>query len=40
MPLKKPLQHIRKWKKLKGRDLEPEEINQLKIIFDQQNQLK
>jgi UDP-N-acetylglucosamine diphosphorylase / glucose-1-phosphate thymidylyltransferase / UDP-N-acetylgalactosamine diphosphorylase / glucosamine-1-phosphate N-acetyltransferase / galactosamine-1-phosphate N-acetyltransferase len=36
----KAIQHIGKWKKLKGQDLAPEEINQLKIIFDQQNQNK
>ena len=33
------IQHIGKWKKLKGHVLSDEEIRQLKIIFDQQNQL-
>jgi UDP-N-acetylglucosamine diphosphorylase/glucosamine-1-phosphate N-acetyltransferase len=34
------IQHISKWKKLKGHVLSDEEIKQLKNIFDQQNQLK
>lgn len=34
------IQHINKWKKLKGHDLSDEEIKQLKNIFDQQNQTK
>jgi hypothetical protein len=33
------IQHISKWKKLKGHELSAEEIIQLKNIFDQQNQL-
>ncbi|MEJ0080788.1 MAG: hypothetical protein WDM78_07510 [Puia sp.] len=33
------IQHISKWKKLKGQILSDEEIRQLKIIFDKQNQL-
>ena len=36
----KAIDHIRKWKKFKGHELGPEEIKQLKYIFDQQNQLK
>ena len=36
----KAMQHIAKWKNLKGLKLESDEINHLKIIFDQQNQLK
>jgi UDP-N-acetylglucosamine diphosphorylase/glucosamine-1-phosphate N-acetyltransferase len=36
----KAIQHIAKWKKLKGEELIPEEIRQLQIIFDQQNQSK
>ena len=32
------IQHINRWKKLKGMEMSTEEINQLKIIFDQQNQ--
>jgi UDP-N-acetylglucosamine diphosphorylase/glucosamine-1-phosphate N-acetyltransferase len=35
----KAIQHIGKWKKLKGHILSNEEIEQLKNIFDQQNQL-
>ena len=38
--LDKALEHIRKWKRLKNMDLDTGEINQLKIIFDQQNQSK
>jgi UDP-N-acetylglucosamine diphosphorylase / glucose-1-phosphate thymidylyltransferase / UDP-N-acetylgalactosamine diphosphorylase / glucosamine-1-phosphate N-acetyltransferase / galactosamine-1-phosphate N-acetyltransferase len=34
------IQHISKWKKLKGHVLNNEEIKQLKNIFDQQNQVK
>jgi UDP-N-acetylglucosamine diphosphorylase / glucose-1-phosphate thymidylyltransferase / UDP-N-acetylgalactosamine diphosphorylase / glucosamine-1-phosphate N-acetyltransferase / galactosamine-1-phosphate N-acetyltransferase len=34
------IQHIGKWKKLKGQVLSDEEIRQLKNIFDQQNQTK
>ena len=34
----KAIQHISKWKKLKGHVLSEEEIIQLKNIFDQQNQ--
>ncbi len=34
------IQHIGKWKNLKGHALNDEEIKQLKNIFDQQNQLK
>jgi UDP-N-acetylglucosamine diphosphorylase / glucose-1-phosphate thymidylyltransferase / UDP-N-acetylgalactosamine diphosphorylase / glucosamine-1-phosphate N-acetyltransferase / galactosamine-1-phosphate N-acetyltransferase len=34
------VQHINKWKKLKGHVLGDEEIRQLKNIFDQQNRLK
>ncbi|HEY2650123.1 MAG TPA: putative sugar nucleotidyl transferase [Puia sp.] len=36
----KALQHISKWKKLKGHILSEEEIKKLKNIFDQQNQFK
>ncbi len=36
----KAMQHIGKWKDLKGGKLETDEINQLKIIFDQQNKQK
>ncbi len=36
----KAIEHIKKWKKLKDRELSPEEINQLKTIFDQQKQLE
>jgi UDP-N-acetylglucosamine diphosphorylase/glucosamine-1-phosphate N-acetyltransferase len=36
----KAIEHISKWKKLRGMEIHPEEINQLKNIFDQQNQLK
>jgi UDP-N-acetylglucosamine diphosphorylase/glucosamine-1-phosphate N-acetyltransferase len=36
----KAIEHILKWKKLKGRELNPEEINQLKNIFDKQNQMR
>src|SRR5450432_798081 len=36
----KAVQHISKWKKMKGQDLGKEEIKHLKYIFDQQNQLK
>ncbi len=36
----KAMEHIRIWKKLKGMELYPEEIKQLKTIFDQQYQLK
>jgi UDP-N-acetylglucosamine diphosphorylase/glucosamine-1-phosphate N-acetyltransferase len=35
----KAIQHINKWKKLKGQELNPEETRQLKYIFDNQNQL-
>jgi hypothetical protein len=34
----KALQHIERWKKFKGKTLSPDEISQLKNIFDQQNQ--
>ena len=34
----KAMLHIQKWKKFKGQELRPEEIKQLKNIFDQQNQ--
>jgi UDP-N-acetylglucosamine diphosphorylase/glucosamine-1-phosphate N-acetyltransferase len=34
----KALQHIEKWKKFKDHQLGPEEIRELKNIFDQQNQ--
>jgi len=34
----KAMQHISKWKKLKGEELASEEIKQLKYIFDNQNQ--
>ena len=33
----KAMQHIERWKKFKDQTLSPEEINQLKNIFDQQN---
>lgn len=36
----KAVAHIHKWKKLKGMELTLAEIQQLKIIFDQQKQLK
>ena len=36
----KAIQHISKWKKFKDQELSPEEIKKLKLIFDQQNQLK
>jgi len=36
----KAIQHISKWKKLKGQGLSPGEIEQLKNIFDQEKQLK
>jgi hypothetical protein len=36
----KAIQHINKWKKLKGLELDREEIKQLKTIFDQQKQLQ
>ncbi len=36
----KAMQHISKWKNLKGEELAPEETKQLKYIFDQQNQAK
>ncbi|HEY2350539.1 MAG TPA: putative sugar nucleotidyl transferase [Puia sp.] len=36
----KALQHIGKWKKLKGHILSEQEIKKLKNIFDQQNQFK
>ncbi len=36
----KAIQHINKWKKLKGQELSPEEIKQLKYIFDLQNPIK
>src|SRR5450432_4292206 len=35
----KAMQHISKWKKMKDRELVPDEIKKLKSIFDQQNQL-
>ncbi len=38
--LDKAIEHIGKWKKLKNRELTPEEAEQLKNIFDQQNKLK
>jgi UDP-N-acetylglucosamine diphosphorylase / glucose-1-phosphate thymidylyltransferase / UDP-N-acetylgalactosamine diphosphorylase / glucosamine-1-phosphate N-acetyltransferase / galactosamine-1-phosphate N-acetyltransferase len=34
----KAVRHISKWKKLKGKELEPDEITNLKNIFDQQKQ--
>jgi len=36
----KAIQHINRWKKLKGQDLSQEEINKLKNIFDQEKQFK
>ncbi len=36
----KAIQHINRWKKLKGRKLSQEEINKLKNIFDQEKQFK
>jgi UDP-N-acetylglucosamine diphosphorylase/glucosamine-1-phosphate N-acetyltransferase len=36
----KAIQHINKWEKLKGRELSPEEIKQLKNIFDMEKQFK
>ncbi len=36
----KAIQHINKWKKLKGQEISPEEIVRLKIIFDQEKQYK
>lgn len=36
----KAIDHIRKWKKLRNIELSLEEINQLKLIFDQKNNLK
>ncbi len=35
----KAITHIIKWKKLKGQELEADEISQLKTIFDHQNKL-
>ncbi|HEY4935510.1 MAG TPA: putative sugar nucleotidyl transferase, partial [Puia sp.] len=36
----KAIQHINKWKKFKGRELDPEEIKLLKNIFDQEKQFR
>jgi UDP-N-acetylglucosamine diphosphorylase / glucose-1-phosphate thymidylyltransferase / UDP-N-acetylgalactosamine diphosphorylase / glucosamine-1-phosphate N-acetyltransferase / galactosamine-1-phosphate N-acetyltransferase len=36
----KAIQHISKWKSLKGKELKPDEITNLKNIFDQQKQLE
>ena len=36
----KAINHISKWKKLRGMEIHPEEIKNLKDIFDQQNQTK
>jgi hypothetical protein len=36
----KAMQHINKWKKLKGMKLSQEEIKQLKNIFDMEKQFK
>lgn len=38
--LERAIQHIARWKKLKGHELSDEEIKQLTRIFDQKNQLK
>lgn len=35
----KAIQHITRWKKFKGQELGPEEIKQLKAIFDQQTRM-
>jgi UDP-N-acetylglucosamine diphosphorylase / glucose-1-phosphate thymidylyltransferase / UDP-N-acetylgalactosamine diphosphorylase / glucosamine-1-phosphate N-acetyltransferase / galactosamine-1-phosphate N-acetyltransferase len=36
----KAVQHINRWKKLKGQEISPEEIGRLKNIFDQEKQYK
>ncbi len=36
----KAIQHINRWKKLKGQELSQEEINKLKNIFDKEKQFK